>query len=69
MIVAMASLALLTALIFRKGKIIVLEMIFLIQIAYFSLGYVTSFSPIVAGLLPLRWLTGIFSFSDVESHL
>ena len=68
-VVGLAMVCLLTSFIFRTGKVIVLEMISLMQLTFFSLGFLDSMSPIYSGMLPLRYLAGILTFQDVESYL
>lgn len=64
-LMALAFLALITCLAFRTAKIIVVEMITVLQLSYFSLAFLDSMSPAFSGLLPLRFLAGILNFRDV----
>lgn len=68
-VVGMAAVALLASLVFRKGFIIALEMIVVMQITYFSLASLDSINPVFSGLLPLRYLAGILTFDGVEEYL
>ena len=64
-IVTLAILALLLSFIFRAGRIIVLEMIFVIQITYFSLPFIDSMNVAFSGMLSLRYLAGVLTFQDI----
>ncbi len=68
-ITGMALLALLLALVFRKGIIVVMEMFAVMQITYFSLASLESMNPAFSGLLPLRYLAGILTFENIEEYL
>jgi hypothetical protein len=65
----LALFTVLTSLVFRKGKVITFEMLTIIQICYFSLSFLDSMNPVFAGMLPLRYLTGILNFEFVENYL
>ena len=64
-VVGMAMLALLASLIFRTGKVIVFEMIAVMQLSYFSIASLDSINPTFSGLLPLRYLAGILNFKNI----
>ena len=68
-VVGLAIFAGLTSLVFRAGKVMVFEMIAVMQITYFSIASLDSFNPIFSGLLPLRFLAGILNFQDIEGYL
>lgn len=65
-VVGMALFGILGSLVFRAGKIIVFEMVAVMQICYFSIASLDSFNPVFSGLLPLRYLAGILTFKDIE---
>ena len=67
--VGLAILAVLTSLAFRSGTVIVIEMITVMQVSYFSIASLDSFNPVFSGLLPLRFLAGIMNFKDIEDYL
>ena len=64
-VVGLAVLALLTAVVFRSSMVMAVEMISVMQITYFSVGFLDSMNPIYSGMLALRYLTGILTFNDV----
>ena len=68
-VVGLAILAVLTSLAFRSGTVIVIEMITVMQVSYFSIASLDSFNPVFSGLLPLRFLAGIMNFKDIEDYL
>lgn len=68
-VVGVAVFAVLTSLVFRAGKVIVAEMLAVMQISYFSLAFLDSLNPVFSGLLPLRYLSGILNFQGVEQYL
>lgn len=61
-----ALFAILVSLVFRAGKVIVFEMVAVLQLSYFALAFLDSMNPVFSGLLPLRFLAGILNFRNVE---
>ena len=68
-VVALAVAAVLASLVLRAGKVVVFEMITVMQITYFSIASLDSFNPVFSGLLPLRFLVGILNFRGIEEYL
>ncbi len=68
-VTGLALFSILTSLVFRAGKVIVFEMIAIMQLNYFALAFLDSMNPVFSGLLPLRYLAGILTFQDVEQYL
>ncbi len=68
-LIVFALFAVLVSLVFRAGKVIVFEMIAIMQLNYFALAFLDSMNPVFSGLLPLRYLAGILTFQDVEQYL
>ena len=68
-VTGLALFAVLTSLAFRAGKVIVFEMIAIMQLNYFALAFLDSMNPVFSGLLPLRFLAGILTFQNVEQYL
>ena len=66
---ALAVAAVLASLIMRVGKVVVFEMVAVMQITYFSIASLDSFNPVFSGLLPLRFLVGILNFRGIEEYL
>jgi hypothetical protein len=68
-VVGLAFFGVLVSLVFRTGKVIVFEMIGVMQITYFSLAFIDSMNPVFSGLLSLRFLAGILTFQNVDTYL
>ena len=56
---------LILAILFRTGTLIVIELITIMQITYFSLTFLDSMNPVYSGLLPFRYLAGLLTFKNI----
>jgi hypothetical protein len=68
-VLGLTGLAILGSLLARAGKVVVFEMVAVLQITYFSLASLDSINPVFSGLLPLRYLAGILNFQNIEEYL
>jgi hypothetical protein len=64
-LVGLVFTALVIAILFRSGTLIVVELITIMQLTYFSLTFLDSMNPVFSGLLPFRYIAGILTFRDI----
>jgi hypothetical protein len=64
-LVGLGVTGLVIAILFRTGTLIVIELITIMQITYFSLTFLDSMNPVFSGLLPFRFLAGLLTFKNI----